>query len=93
MGRRGSRGNRRRRYGCSPDWKERQNSLAAAGRWEAWALRSEVRRKRDRLRAELAIALGGDSSAPPQPDTRAERVRGFLLSLLRFGPVDSFFLC
>ena len=64
------------RGGCSLDWNERRKALAAAGgRWGGKEWRGEVRRGRDRLSAELAIALGGGSSAPPQPQHQQERGR------------------
>lgn len=59
------------RGGCSPDWNERRKAPAAAGgRRGVKEWRSEVRRARDRLSAELAIALGGwlvGAAATPTP--------------------------
>ena len=77
-GRPGRRGDRRVCVGaqCSPDWNERRKAPAAVGgKWGGMEWRSVVRRGRDRLSAELAIALGGGSSAPPQPQHQQERGR------------------
>jgi hypothetical protein len=60
---------------CSSDWNERWKAPSAAaeaeGGWlEQRARASEPRLVRDRLSAELAIAIGDDSSAAPPARTR-----------------------